>query len=57
MSQETPPGLPGWLTVVIGLVIAMNAAAGAGHAAIVPASQPTTGCTSSYSASTLGVVA
>ncbi len=48
MSRKTPPSLPGWLTVVIGLVVATNAAAGAGHAAIVPASPLATGCVSSY---------
>lgn len=43
MSRKAqPPGVPGWLKVVVCLTFALGAAAGAGHVAGVPASQPTT---------------
>ena len=45
MSRKTSSCLPGWLTMVVGLAVAMNAAAGAEHVSTVPASPPTTtGC-------------
>ena len=46
VSQKTPDP-PGWLKMVVGLVIATSvAAAGGGHVESVPAAPPTTVCAS-----------
>jgi hypothetical protein len=45
MSRQThDPGVPGWLKVIVYLVIALHAPTWAGHAASGPAPRPITAC-------------
>lgn len=45
MSRKTHgPGIPDWLKMVVFAAVAIGAAAGAGHVADGPASQPATAC-------------
>ena len=49
-SRKTPPSQPSWLTVIVGLAVAVSAVAGtAGHVGTVPAAPPANGCVSTTS--------